>query len=174
MLSNCVTRLSYFVCLGLAALALSFAAPCRAQDIASPKVVWLAGAGAAITHDHSLGAMQTGISFEGSTPNKWFGLGFESGYVGPYSNLKSGSGFMSFNYVPSWQADKKGRFVPFASAGYTRLFEIGHAVNFGGGLDLRLNNLHAIRFEARDYYMPTRPEQHNVAFRIGWVVYVQD
>lgn len=174
MNSNRETRALIVVCVALAACALFFVSPCHAQDIVSPKFVDFVGAGGVVTRAHSLGSMQTGISFEGSTPNKWFGLGFESGYLGPYSNLKSGSGFMSFNYVPSWQVERKGRFLPFASAGYTRLFEIGHAVNFGGGLDLRLNNLHAIRFEARDYYMPTRPEQHNVAFRIGWVVYVQD
>jgi hypothetical protein len=118
--------------------------------------------------------MQAGISFEQSAPNKWIGYGLESGYAGPWSNLKTGSGLLSLNYVPSWKVDKKGCYIPFAVVGYTRLFEIGHAVNFGGGLDLRLNDRHAIRFEARDYYTPDRPAQHNVGFRIGWINYIWD
>jgi hypothetical protein len=47
-------------------------------------------------------------------------------------------------------------------------------LNYGGGLDFRLNDRHAIRFEVRDYYAPGRPEQHNVAFCIGWIAYVAD
>lgn len=171
---NVITRSSSLVCLGIVAFILLFASPSHAQDLDSPKFAAFAGASVVATHAHSLGGMQTGIGYEQSVPNKWIGYGIESGYLGPWSNLKSGSGLISFNYIPSWQLDKKARFVPFASAGYTRLFEIGHALNFGGGLDLRLNNIHAIRFEVRDYYVPQRPEQHNIGFRIGWIAYIWD
>jgi hypothetical protein len=118
--------------------------------------------------------MQAGLAFEQSVPNKWIGYGFKSGYVEPCSNLKTGSGLLSLNYVPSWKVDQKGRYLPFATVGYTRLFEIGHALNFGGGLDLRLNNQHAVRFEVRDFYMPARPAQHNVGLRIGRIAYIWD
>jgi hypothetical protein len=174
MNSNSAFRLLQVACLGLAACTVLCVSPCRAQDIDSPKLVAYAGGGAAATRARSLAEMQAGLGFEGSAPNKWIGFGFEGGYVGPFSNLKTGSGLLSLNYIPSWKVDQKERYLPFATVGYTRLFELGHAVNFGGGLDLRLNYSHAIRFEARDYYAPDRPAQHNVGLRIGWVTYIAD
>jgi hypothetical protein len=174
MYSNSAFRLLQVACLGLAACSVLCVYPCRAQDIVSPKLVAFAGAGGVTTNAHSLGGMQAGVGMEGSNPNRWFGLGIEAGYLAPFSRFKSGSELFSLNYIPSWKVDKKGRYLPFATVGYTRLFEIGHAVNFGGGLDLRLNDSHAIRFEARDYYAPDRPAQHNVGFRIGWVAYIAD
>jgi hypothetical protein len=120
--------------------------------------------------------MQRGASFEESFPNHWLGFGLEGGYVGPWSRPRAGSAIFSANYIPSWRLDDDGRFLPFANLDYTRMFGTGNAVNFGGGLDLRLNDLHAIRFEARDYFAPTASQssQHNVAFRIGWVIYWAD
>jgi len=87
MNSNPVTRLSHLVCLGFGAFALSFASPCHAQEIDSPKFVAFAGAGALTTSTHSLEEMQAGIGFKESAPNKWIGFGFESGYLGPWSDL---------------------------------------------------------------------------------------
>jgi hypothetical protein len=174
MSSKLANLLLHLAGVGFVALALLFSPPCRAQATDSPKLVAFGGAGAVTSRARSLGSMQLGLSLEGSLPNKWFGFGIESGYIGPISNLKSGSGLLSINYIPSWKADKQARFLPFATAGYTRLFELGHAVNFGGGLDFRLNDSHAIRFEARDYYAPDRPAQHNVGLRIGWVTYIAD
>jgi len=161
-------------CLAIVACGVLYVSTCSAQDTDSPKAVAFAGGGAVETHARSLGEMQAGIGFELSAAKKLIGFGFESGYVGPFSNLKTGSGLLSLNYIPSWKVDKKGRFLPFASAGYTRLYEIGHAVNFGGGLDIRLKNWHAIRFEVRDYYTPGQPVQHNVGFRVGWITYIAD
>jgi hypothetical protein len=174
MNSKLATLLFHLATVGLASLTLLFSSSCYAQDIVSPKLVAFAGAGGVTTNAHSLGGMQAGVGMEGSNPNRWFGLGIEAGYLAPFSRFKSGSGLFSLNYIPSWKVDKKGRYLPFATVGYTRLFEMGHAVNFAGGLDLRLNNSHAIRFEARDYYAPDRPAQHNVGFRIGWVAYIAD
>ena len=161
-------------CLGFTALVLLSVSPCHAQDIDSPKFVAFAGAGAMATPAHSLGEMQVGAGFEGSAPNHWFGLGIEGGYVGPFFRLKAGSGVLSLNYIPSWKVDENGQYLPFATVGYTRLFGTGNALNYGGGLDFRLNYRHAIRFEVRDYYAPGRPAQHNVAFRLGWIAYGAD
>jgi hypothetical protein len=169
-------RHGFLGCLALMVFAAVLVTPCRAQDVVSPKLVVFGGAGTMLQQSRALGEMHLGASFEESVPNHWYGLAFEGGYVGPWSRLKAGSGILSFNYMPSWQADKQGRFLPFATLGYTHLFGTGNAVNYGGGLDLRLNNIHAIRFEARDYYSPTHPQtaQHNVAFRVGWVIYLWD
>jgi hypothetical protein len=164
------------VSLAFIVIAFILATPCRAQDIDSPKFVYFAGAGTNLSRGHALGEIQAGASFEESTPNHWIGYGFEGGYVGPWSRLKSGAGLFSFNYTPSWSFNKQARFLPFATVGYTHLFGTSNAVNFGCGLDLRLSNTRAIRFEVRDYYSPVLPQtaRHDVAFRIGWVIYLWD
>jgi hypothetical protein len=164
--------------------------PARAQDAASPKFTVFAGAGGAFAGGHSKGEVQTGASFDEAPPNAWAGFSFEGGYLGPWSRPGAGSAIFSADYMAAWSFGPKGngrtpsgkpfwsdrgwRVLPFASAGYTRLFGTGNAVNFGGGIDYRLNESHAIRVEVRDYYSPASGSQHNVALRIGWVVYLPD
>lgn len=173
---NCTTAFgrTWLEFLLLLACAGMLAEPCRAQGPVSPKFVAFAGAGTMVTPAHAVGGMQFGASLEESVPNKWMGFGVEGGYVGSWSRLRAGSGIFSVNYIPPWRLDKKARFLPFATVGYTRMVATGNALNYGAGLDYRLNNAHAIRFEVRDCYNPTRPVQHNPAFRIGWVAYVAD
>ncbi len=168
---------------------LTVATTARAQDAASPKFTVFAGAGSTIAGP-AQGEVQAGASFEESPPGAGVGFSFEGGYLGPWSRPSAGSAILSVDYMASWSFGEKGRGVtpsgkpywsdrgwkvlPFASTGYTRLFGTGNAVNFGGGIDYRLNHLHAIRFEVRDYYSPAVRVQHNVAFRIGWVAYLSD
>ena len=168
---------------------LAVAAAAHAQDAASPKFTAFAGAGSTIAGP-ARGEVQAGASFEESPPGVWGGFSFEGGYLGPWSRPGAGSAIFSADYMASWSFGEKGRrttpsgkvywsdrgwkVLPFASAGYTRLFGTGNAVNFGGGIDYRLNHLHAIRFEVRDYYSPAARVQHNAAFRIGWVSYIWD
>ena len=175
---------------GLILAALIGVLPTHAQDAASPKFTAFAGAGLLATQGHSKGEFQAGASFDEAPPGAWGGFSFEGGYLGPWARLKSGSAFLSADYMASWSFGPKGsgrtasgkpywsdrgwKVLPFASAGYTRLFGTGNAVNFGGGIDYRLDNRYAIRFELRDYYAPASPSQQNVAFRIGWVAYVED
>jgi hypothetical protein len=71
-------------------------------------------------------------------------------------------------------ADRGWRLLPFASAGYTRLFGTANAVNFGGGIDYRLSQTYAIRAEVRDYYLLSTPTEHNAGLRIGFVIYMPD
>ncbi|HVB07887.1 MAG TPA: hypothetical protein VNF00_02975 [Candidatus Acidoferrales bacterium] len=103
----------------------------------------------------------------------------EGGYMVPWANLKAGSGFFSIDYMPSWHfghatPDATWKFLPYASAGYTQLFGTGNAVNFGAGADYRFCQTQAIRVDIRDYYSFASPRQHNVALRIGWVIYLWD
>jgi hypothetical protein len=161
----------------------------HAQDAASPKFTVFAGAGSTVAGP-AQGEVQAGASFDEAPPGAWAGFSFEAGYLGPWSRPSAGSAILSVDYMTSWTFGEKGKgltpsgkpywrdrgwkVLPFVSTGYTRLFGTGNAVNFGGGIDYRLNHLHAIRFEVRDYYSPAARVQHNVAFRIGWVAYLSD
>lgn len=169
---------------------LLFAVVARAQDAASPKFTPFAGAGALASQEHSRGELQAGASFDEAPPDAWGGFMFEGGYLGPWTDLKAGSAFMSVDYMAAWNLGQSGKgqtakgksywkdrgwnFFPFAVAGYTRLFGTGNAANFGGGFDYRFNYKNAIRVEALDYYAPSTPRQHNIALRIGWVIYLRD
>lgn len=170
--------------------ALIVAAAAQAQDAASPRFTPYVGAGVFAAQDHAKGELQAGASFELAPPDAGAGFSFEGGYVGPWSDFKTGSALVSVDYMTYWAVgaggsgktpsghpywhDRGWKIFPFASAGYTRLFGTGNAANFGGGFDYRLNKHHAIRFELRDYYAPAAPSQHNIGFRIGWVSYVPD
>jgi|ERR1700733_7559873 hypothetical protein len=162
----------------------------HAQDAASPKFTLFAGPGIVATNGNSRGQIQAGASFDEAPPNAWAGYYFEAGYLGPWSTPHNGSAFLSADYMAAWNfgqsgsaqtpngtrywTDRSWRVLPFASAGYTRLFGTGNAVNFGGGIDYRLSQTFAIRGEVRDYYSFSTPTQHNVGLRIGFVIYLQD
>jgi hypothetical protein len=162
----------------------------QAQDAASPKFTLFVGPGIVRTQGISRGEIQAGASFDEAPPGAWGGFSFEGGYLGPWSKPHIGSAFLSVDYMSAWHfgpsgsgrtangtrywSDRGWKLLPFASAGYTRLFGTGNAVNFGGGIDYRLNNTRAIRLEVRDYYSPSTPAQHNVALRVGLVIYISD
>jgi hypothetical protein len=59
--------------------------------------------------------------------------------------------------------------TPFVSAGYTRLWDTGNAVNFGGGFVRSLPGRRAWQLEARDYLAFTAPQQQNIKLRVGYV-----
>jgi len=161
-----------------------------AQDAASPKLAIFAGPGISLARGNPRNEIQAGLSIEEAPPDSWGGVAFACGYLDPRSQPKAGSAFLSADYMASWAigpsgkgrtangkpywSDRHWKLLPFASTGYTRLFGTGHAINFGGGLDYRVNQNHAIRFEIRDYYAFAQPAQHNVGFRIGWIVYLAD
>jgi len=162
----------------------------QAQDAASPKFTLFAGPGIVAVRGSSRGEIQAGASFDEAPPNAWGGVSFEGGYLGPWTKPHTGSAFLSANYMAAWSfgqngkgrtangmpywADRGWKLLPFATAGYTRLFGTGNAVNFGGGIDYRFSQTHAIRVELRDYYSFSTPIQHNIALRIGFVTYIQD
>lgn len=145
---------------------------CYGQDIDSPKFSLFAGGGSAVTSNQNLGSMQVGATFGETPPNQWKGLYLEGGYIGPWSHLGAGSAIFSANYAASWQAKSMPRLLPFATVGYTRLFGTGNALNYGGGLDILTKGKNALRLEVRDYQEFTPPHRHNVALRLGWVIYL--
>jgi hypothetical protein len=64
--------------------------------------------------------------------------------------------------------------VPLIVGGYTRMFETGHALDYGVAFAKTVDSTHSIQFEARDYWAFANPNQHNVVFRVVWLVGLPD
>jgi hypothetical protein len=54
------------------------------------------------------------------------------------------------------------------------MFETGNAVDYGVTYFHPVNESHAIQFEARDYWAFASPSQHNVVFRVAWLLCIPD
>ncbi len=71
-------------------------------------------------------------------------------------------------------------YLPMALVGYSRLFDTGHAFDYGLALAMprlgkqRENSSKSLRIELRDYWTFAGPSQHNVMLRIGWMAEVRD
>ncbi|GGH12931.1 hypothetical protein GCM10011586_32490 [Silvibacterium dinghuense] len=97
----------------------------------------------------------------------------EFGLMGPQANRSYLTGYMSADVnVPLFKSSAK--YVPIAIAGYSRLFETGHALDYGIALALprsakqsALGN--SLRIELRDYWTFANPQQHNIMLRVGWM-----
>ncbi len=64
--------------------------------------------------------------------------------------------------------------VPLIVGGYTRMFETGHAVNYGIAFAHALDHSDYVQFEVRDYWAFSNPDQHNVVFRVVWLFGIVD
>jgi hypothetical protein len=155
---------------------------CPAQDLASPKFVLFGGAGIANSANVTQGGMQFGADIEAAPPwsrtRSGFPTGFllEGGYVSPWNRFSAGSAIFSGNYMAAFDTTSNGqpRFLPFVTAGYTRLFGTGNGVNFGGGIDVLHGGPLAFRVELRDYLRVSGPSEHNLAIRIALIRYVRE
>jgi hypothetical protein len=139
-----------------------------------PQLAMFGGAGANLSEGHSQGAMQLGGAIGQARLNAWWGWQLEGGYIGRWANFKTGSALFSANYLARGKFAPNKKFIPFVTTGYSRLSHAGNAINFGGGVEYRLGDTDALRIELRDYYSSTEPRQHNLALRIGWVMYLPD
>ena len=63
---------------------------------------------------------------------------------------------------------------PLARIGYTRFFETGNALNYGVAYAYPLDKSHSVQVEARDYWVFTSPQQHDVVLRMAWLVGIPD
>jgi hypothetical protein len=162
------------------ALILAAAPECSAQSadtpqfVDSPQFVLFGGAGANLSQSHSQGAMQLGAAIGQAPLNAWWGFQLEGGYIGSWANLKTGSALFSANYLARWNIGPSKKFLPFVTTGYSKLFDTGNAINFGGGVEYKLGITNALCIEIRDYYAFSEPRRQNVALRIGWVIYLPD
>lgn len=103
---------------------------------------------------------------------------FEVGVMGPQANRSNFSGYISLDEdVPLARTGRK--YVPLAFVGYTRMFETGHALDYGVALATPRwrkpdGSGKSMRIELRDYWTFANPSQHNVMLRIGWMSDVAD
>lgn len=159
---------------------------CVGQYNDSPKFVVFGGAGLTNQYPPTRTTVHFGADLEevaavpfGQVP---FGLLVEGGYAGPAKSF-SGSALFSANYMGAFFL-KRPQASPrlgsplqstwFFTGGYTRLFGTGNAVNFGGGIDLVLKGTQTVRFEVRDYMLPSTPSLHDVGLRVGYILYIPD
>lgn len=102
----------------------------------------------------------------------------EIGVMGPQAHHSNVTGYLSEDLVlPISPSAKLSNFMngaPLIIAGYTRMFETGHAVDFGVGFERHVDASHSLQFELRDYLAFANPQQHNVVLRVGWVVGIPD
>ncbi len=102
----------------------------------------------------------------------------EVGVMAPQANRSHLTGYVSLDgSIPL--APASSRYLPMAIIGYSRLFETGHALDYGVALALprfgkQKNNGSSLRLELRDYWTFASPDQHNVMLRLGWMAIETD
>jgi hypothetical protein len=108
------------------------------------------------------------------------GLAFfelEAGAMGPTVDHDAVSGYLSTNFwvpiTPSKFPNSKHG-APIVIGGYTQRFGASNALSFGAAYALRVDQSHAVQFEARDYWTYASPGQHNVVFRVAWLGCMSD
>lgn len=132
--------------------------------------------------------LDLGTSEVATVPAASCGVGFsfpitpmflEVGVMGPQANRSYVSAYLSADAkVPV--ASSGAGYTPIVIIGYSRLFETGHALDYGIGLEtprlsrLKRDDSKGLLFELRDYWTFANPPQHNVMLRIGWIVGVPD
>ncbi len=106
-------------------------------------------------------------------------LFLEFGVMGPQANRSYVSGYLSADARLPVARSRAG-YAPLVIIGYSRLFETGHALDYGVGLETprfgraKRDNSKALLLELRDYWTFANPSQHNVMLRIGWLVGIPD
>lgn len=127
-----------------------------------------------------LGASHSQVS---TTPTAGCGVGFtfvplplfvEVGVMGPQANRSYVSAYISVDgSIPLARTNLP--YLPMAIVGYSRLFETGHAFDYGLALAMprpgaKKDRSKSLRIELRDYWTFANPNQHNVMLRVGWTV----
>jgi hypothetical protein len=147
------------------------AAPPRGAYSYFARAGWVCGAGASNSAIATNPTAQCGGIFSGP----FFDL--ETGVMGPQANRSPVSAYLSTNlFIPllpveHWD-NKRG--LPLLVGGYTRMFETGHALDYGLAFAHPVDDSHSIQFEVRDYWAFANPSQHNVVFRVAWLVGLPD
>jgi hypothetical protein len=86
-------------------------------------------------------------------------------------DLHSDHVVFSANYAGSTMPTNRLR--PFFTAGYSRIFGAGNALNYGAGIDyiFSTNDYHAVRFEARNYWKFSGARENNTILRAGYFIF---
>ena len=102
-------------------------------------------------------------------------VNLETGVMGPQAKRSSASGYLTTDLVlPVWALGKAKRNLFLFAAGYTRMFETGNALDYGLALSRPIDSKHSIQFEVRDTWVNANPNEHNVLFRVVWLIGVPD
>lgn len=100
----------------------------------------------------------------------------EVGVMGPQAHHSAVSAYLSEDLVmpiaPAATSRWNGH--PLLIFGYTRMFETGHALDYGLGYERHIDATHSLQFELRDYYAFAHPNMHNVFLRVVWTVGMPD
>jgi hypothetical protein len=105
-----------------------------------------------------------------------FPIFIEVGVLAPQANRSYLTGYISVDgRIPLAPT----KYQPQALVGYSRLFETGHAFDYGLALALprftkQSDDSNSLRIELRDYWTFANPTQHNVMLRVGWMSAVSD
>ena len=104
-------------------------------------------------------------------------LFFEVGVMAPQANRSYITGYVSIDAkIPLLSASHK--FLPVLIGRYSRLFETGHALDYGIALAIPRKPVpgegRSLQFELRDFYTFANPSQHNIMLRIGWLIGAAD
>jgi hypothetical protein len=132
------------------------------------------GVGAAYTVQDKKPTINCGF---GITAFPW--LVTEFGAMGPAFNRDNATAYLSEDVtVPLLTPLRFNHLThgyPIALAGYTRMFETGrNSLDYGTGIERRIDEKHTLQFELRDYWTFADPHQHNVVFRLVWVTGIDD
>lgn len=100
-------------------------------------------------------------------------LNLEAGVMGPQANRSSVSGYLNSDLVLPLGHKTKGG-LPIFVGGYTRMFETGNAVDYGLALSRTIDFTHSVQFEVCDYWANANPNQHNIVFRVVWLIGIPD
>jgi hypothetical protein len=150
----------------IAAAALAAPADATAQSAE----VFAVGAAGGWNRDYGSGGTLFGAAGGGEfLPVPQFGVGGEAAIHG---NLRGGMMLaLSADGRAHLTRGRDQRVVPFVGGGYSRLmfFELSdHAFNVSGGLDVRVSDRRALRFEFRDFVRDDHIlRTHYWAFRAG-------
>jgi hypothetical protein len=91
--------------------------------------------------------------------------------MGAQANRSDVSGYLSTNlWLPLRPSSTHGS--PVAVGGYTRMFETGHALDYGLSYLQpigRIGERRYIQVEVRDYWAFANPSQHNIVLRVVWM-----
>jgi len=99
---------------------------------------------------------------------------FEAGVMGPQAVRTNVSPYLSANAVIPIGNVGNDFGAPLIVGGYTHMFNVGHALDYGVAFQHPINEDHSIQFEVRDYWAFEKPGQHNVVVRVVWIVGLPD
>jgi hypothetical protein len=137
------------------------------------RAAWVCGTGASHSSIATKPTVQCGGLFSSFIPF----VDLEAGVMVPQANRSSVSAYLSTNASVPLVNSRGTAYLhglPLLVGGYTRMFETGHAADYGVAFAHTVDESHSLQFEVRDYVAFSNPTQHNVIFRVMWMTGIPD